>query len=59
MMEWVVANKEWIFSGFGIAIPLFIVGWYLNKKIFCNKQSQKSGNNSTNIQVGKNFIIKK
>lgn len=54
-MEWIVENKEWLFSGIAIAIPLAIIGWIISKK--GNKQNQKGGNGSTNIQVGGNFEI--
>lgn len=49
-MEWILKNKEWLFSGFAIAIPLSIIGWLFSGRE--NKQIQKSGDNSTNIQVG-------
>lgn len=54
-MEWVLENKAWLFSGIAIAIPLAIISWLIssNKK----KQIQKGGDNSTNIQVGRNFKV--
>lgn len=54
-MEWIFQNKEWLFSGIAIAIPLTIIGWLSVSP--GNKQAQKSGNNSTNIQVGGNLKI--
>ncbi|MFM1693741.1 hypothetical protein [Aeromonas salmonicida] len=54
-MEWILENKEWLFSGVAIAIPLAIIGWLFSGKI--NKQVQKGGDNSTNIQVGGDFNI--
>ncbi|MHB1392487.1 MAG: hypothetical protein ACYCYE_05275 [Clostridia bacterium] len=54
-MEWIINNKEWLFSGIAIAIPLAIIGWFFSAKK--NRQIQKSGNNSTNIQVGGNITI--
>ncbi|WP_368205829.1 hypothetical protein [Aeromonas sp. s5] len=54
-MEWILENKEWLFSGVAIAIPLAIIGWFLSGKV--NKQVQKGGNNSTNIQIGGDFKI--
>ncbi|CAD7550943.1 hypothetical protein [Aeromonas hydrophila] len=54
-MEWILENKEWLFSGVAIAIPLAIIGWLFFGKI--NKQVQKGGDNSTNIQVGGDFKI--
>lgn len=54
-MEWILENKEWLFSGVAIAIPLAIIGWLTSSRR--NKQTQKSGDNSTNIQIGGNFKI--
>lgn len=54
-MEWIIQNKEWIFSGIAIAIPLAVIGWFLSGREA--KQVQKSGKNSTNIQVGGNLEI--
>ena len=54
-MEWIVENTDWLFSGVAIALPLAIIGWLgYSKK---NKQSQKGGNSSTNIQVGGDFTV--
>ncbi len=54
-MEWIIENKDWLFSGIAIAIPLAIVGWIISTRR--NKQVQRGGKNSTNIQVGGNFKI--
>jgi len=54
-MEWVFNNKEWLFSGIAIAIPLGVIGWFISSKK--NRQIQKGGDNSTNIQVGGNITI--
>ncbi|WP_424687935.1 hypothetical protein [Halarcobacter ebronensis] len=54
-MEWILENKEWLFSGIAIAIPIAIIGWFISKKVI--KQNQKSGDNSTNIQVGGNLEV--
>ena len=55
MIDWFIANKEWVFSGIGIAI----ISWFFIRKSKNQKQTQKSGNNSINIQVGKNLNINK
>lgn len=55
MIEWLSENKEWLFSGIAIAIPLALIGWFISSK--GSKQVQKGGKNSTNIQVGGNFKI--
>ena len=54
-MEWIIQNKEWLFSGIAIALPLSIVSWVISKR--GSKQVQKGGKNSTNIQVGGDFKI--
>lgn len=54
-MKWILENKEWLFSGIAIAIPLAIISWLTSSRR--NKQIQKSGDNSTNIQIGGNFKI--
>jgi len=54
-MEWIIKNKEWLFSGIAISIPIAIVGWFFTNQ--GSKQNQKSGNNSTNIQINGNLQI--
>ena len=55
-MEWIINNKEWIFSGIGVAVVSLIIGLFLKQKpIQSTKMEQKSGNNSTNIQIGGSF----
>jgi hypothetical protein len=54
-MQWITENKDWLFSGVAIAIPLAIIGWFISSRR--NKQVQKGGENSTNIQVGGNLNI--
>lgn len=55
MIEWIIENKTWLFSGIAIAIPLALIGWFISSRN--SKQVQKGGKNSTNIQVGGNFNI--
>ena len=55
-MDWIWANKEWLFGGIGIAIPIAIIGWWLQSRTG-NKQVQKGGDASTNIQVGRDFKV--
>ncbi|MGM0768504.1 MAG: hypothetical protein ACQEV6_10795 [Pseudomonadota bacterium] len=54
-MNWVVENKEWLFSGAAIAIPIAVLGWFITLRR--NKQVQKGGDNSTNIQVGRDLSV--
>ncbi|WP_257326176.1 hypothetical protein [Pseudoalteromonas rhizosphaerae] len=54
-MAWILENKDWLFSGAAIALPLAIIGWIFSSRK--NRQVQKGGDNSTNIQVGGSFKI--
>ena len=56
IIDWLDANKEWVFSGIGVAIILIIIRFFF-KRSQSKKQIQKSGNNSINIQVGDNLNI--
>jgi hypothetical protein len=42
-MEWIIENKDWLFSGIAISVPLAIVGWIISTR--------------GNKQVGGNFKI--
>lgn len=51
-MDWIVSNIEWIFSGVGV----MILGWFFSRSFLNkNKQIQKGGHGSTNIQAGKDI----
>lgn len=55
-MEWIVENKDWIFSGIGVFIVSLIVGLFA-KRYKSSKQIQMSGSNSTNYQSGRDINI--
>lgn len=57
VIDWFYANKEWFFGGIGITVPLAVVSWLLTRKSNSQKQIQKSGKGSMNIQVAKNLNI--
>ncbi len=52
---WIQTNKEWLFSGVAIAVPLAFFGWLVSRKD--KTQSQTAGENSTNIQVAGDFKL--
>jgi len=54
-VDWIIANKNWLFSGVAIAVPLALLGWFIASRK--NKQVQKGGKNSRNIQVGGDLNI--
>ncbi len=55
-MEWIIQNKDWLFSGIGVVIITGIIGFFFKRKKHKTnpKQSIKSGDKSYNIQGGKN-----
>lgn len=57
MIEWLVENKEWIFSGAGVAIIAWILNVIYGKSHRRVTQMQQSGNDSVNIQAGDNVNI--
>ncbi len=57
IMDWLVENKEWLFSGIGVAIGAAVIGRFFRtryKKDSNVTQVQRSkGKNSPNIQSGR------
>ena len=53
MLEYILDNKEWLFSGLGIAIA----SWFFMRNK-TSQMKQKGGDDSINIQVGGNLEIK-
>ncbi|MET0529370.1 MAG: hypothetical protein ABW003_13730 [Microvirga sp.] len=58
IIDWISSNKEWFFSGIGVAI-FSAIGIFakiiMNKKdknLSGNNQYQKSGSYSRNVQIG-------
>ncbi len=49
MLRWLLENKQWVFSGIGVAIITWIATLVVRRKS-SGTQSQHSGANSTNIQ---------
>ena len=57
MIEWIIENKTWLFSGLAVAIPLAIIGWIISRQRNKTVQKQKSGSRSVNIQAGRDVSI--
>jgi hypothetical protein len=52
-MQWLIDNKEWVFSGIGVFVLSLFLQFLFNKKESKSiKQKIKSGKNSINIQAG-------
>jgi len=56
MREWITNNKEWVFSGVGVAVLAGVFGLFRNRKS-PPQQTQISGKNSTNIQAGRDVSV--
>jgi hypothetical protein len=56
ILQMILSNKEWIFSGVGVVIAGLILGVFIKKKAG-SYQAIKSGNNSKNIQAGRDIHI--
>ncbi|MCR1952885.1 hypothetical protein NSA50_17935 [Clostridium sp. DSM 100503] len=57
-MKWIIENADWIFDGIGVTILVGVAGLFIKKKVDSkNIQTINSGNNSTNIQGGKDINI--
>ncbi len=54
MLSWLADNKEWVFGGAGVALISGLVA-VLKRRNDSVSQRQTSGDNSTNIQVGRNL----
>jgi len=52
MWQWIVDNKEWLFQGALVVIPVAIIGWIIGSRRLGIRQRQRGGRNSTNIQIG-------
>jgi hypothetical protein len=54
-MNWLLANKEWLFSGLLVAVPIALIGWLFARRRAHASQVQRSGNSSINLQAGGNI----
>lgn len=52
-----MSNKEWLFSGVAIAIPLAVLGVVFNKG--SSRQHQKIGDHSEGYQSGRDIKVER
>lgn len=62
MLQWLIENKEWIFSGVGVAVITGVIA--LVRRLFTHNASpssmeQSGGHGSTNYQAGRDMTIHK
>ena len=54
---WIINNKEWLFSGIGLAVVAW-VGRLIFKQTFASSvQTIRSADGSTNVQAGRDVNI--
>lgn len=60
MLNWINDNRQWLFDGLGVAVPLAFLSW-IGSRFFGRRQSngqrQHGGENSVNIQAGRDARI--
>ena len=58
VLKWIYDNKEWVFSGVGVAIVTVLVSsLLLNKRRNSPGQNQESGKASVNLQAARDINI--
>ena len=57
MVDWILNNRQWVFSGIGVAVLVGVVGWLRSRGKAGLVQKQRSGSNSANLQAGGNISI--
>lgn len=55
-MQWIIDNKEWVFSGIGV-FALSLIAAFIFKGKGTTSQTQKSGKNSKNYQAAGDINI--
>ena len=57
LWEWIVGNKEWLFSGAGLVLLASIWRVIYRRKKAGPSQKIRSGRNSTNVQAGRDIRV--
>lgn len=52
-IPWLAENKEWVFSGIGVAILCAILKFFFGKRKSDSAVVQQAGDKSVNINAGK------
>lgn len=55
--DWVIKNKEWLFSGIGVVVITWVVQLIFKKTNASSTQTIRSGDDSTNVQGGRDVNI--
>ncbi|WP_353254247.1 hypothetical protein [Salinisphaera sp. PC39] len=57
VFAWVIDNKEWLFSGVGLAVVAWVGRLIFKKTSASSTQTIRSGDGSTNVQAGRDVNI--
>jgi len=58
MLDWLKDNVNWVFSGIGVPVVVGFFSWLFHKNRKKQRsQNQQVGDNSTAIQVGRDFKV--
>lgn len=61
MISWMLQNKDWLFGGLLVSVPIACVGWIITVCVGKRRgsplyQQQTSGANSINLQSGRDTM---
>jgi len=56
--QWILDNKEWLFSGAGLVLVVWIGRLTFRRRKANTSQKIRSGKDSVNIQVGHNMNVR-
>ena len=51
MLAWILENKDWLFSGVAVAVPLAAIGW------LCSKRGKGESNIGSHNRAGRDQTI--
>lgn len=54
---WITENKEWLFSGGGVVVVAWVVRLIFKKDSASSTQSIRAGNDSINVQAGRDVSV--
>lgn len=57
LIKWVMDNKEWLFSGIGIVVLVWIVRTIFKRRETNSAQSIQTGKDSINFQAGRDVNL--
>jgi len=56
-VAWVFDNKEWLFSGVGVVVAVWVMRLIFKKAYASSTQTIRSGDSSANVQAGRDVNV--